>query len=143
MASKKSKPNTSRLAPIPYKDFVANNPRANRQYMGGDDDAEKSNSDRTLYDEKKSKKSYTTVKRMLSAYKRRKREEKIDKLTNDGSLWKGLEQYELDEDLNRFISKVRSLYYKGSRKSFRQFMKDIEELADELAEVYNNSEGVI
>jgi len=111
--------------------------------MGSDEDAEKSNSDRTLYDEKKSKKSYTTVKRMLSAYKRRKREEKIDKLTNDGSLWKGLEQYELDEDLNRFISKVRSLYYKGSRKSFRQFMKDIEELADELAEVYNEGEGVI
>jgi len=41
MASKKSKPNTSRLAPIPYKDFVANNPRANRQYMGSDEEWER------------------------------------------------------------------------------------------------------
>lgn len=143
MASKKSKPNTSRLAPIPYKDFVANNPRANRQYIGSDEDAEKSNNDRTLYDENKGKKSYTTLKRMMNAYKERKREAKIAKLQSRSDHWQGLEQYELDEDLNRFISKVRSLYYKGNRKSFRQFMKDIEELADELAEVYNDSEGVI
>lgn len=142
MSSKNTKPNKTKPAPIPYKDFVANNPRANRQYTGMDDDAERSNKDRTLYDDTEGKKTYTTVKRMISAYKKRKRQEKINKLTNDGSLWKGLEYYEFDEDLNQFIAKVRSLYYKGNRKSFKQFMKDIEELADELAEVYNTGEGV-
>jgi len=142
MSSNNSKPNKSKPAPIPYKDFVANNPRANRQYMGMDDDAERTNKDRTLYDDDESKKTYTTVKRMLSAYKKRKRQEKIDKLSNDGSLWKGMENCQFDEDLNQFIAKVRSLYYKGNRKSFKEFMKDIEELADELAEDYNKSEGV-
>jgi len=100
MPSKKSQPNTNRVAPIPYKDFVANNPRFDRRYIVKDMDDEKFNSDRTLYNEKKSKKSYETIKRMLSAYKRRKRDEKLDKLTNDGSLWKGLENYELNDGVN-------------------------------------------
>ena len=64
---------------------------------------------------------------MLSAYKKRKREEKIGKLSNDSSHWSGLEHNELEEDLNSFISKVRKLYYKGNKKSFKQFMSDIED----------------
>jgi|TARA_B100000085_G_C18562335_1_gene520087 hypothetical protein len=92
---------------------------------------------------KKDKSNLTTVKRMLSAYKKRKREEKIGKLSNDSSHWSGLENNELEEDLNSFISKVRKLYYKGNKKSFKQFMSDIEELADELAETYSGCDGRI
>ena len=45
---------------------------------------------------KKDKSNLTTVKRMLSAYKKRKREEKIGKLSNDSSHWSGLENNELE-----------------------------------------------
>ena len=36
------------------------------------------------------------------------------------------------EDLNRFISLFRKKYYSGNRKTFRQFMDDVEQLADTL-----------
>ena len=78
---------------------------------------------------------------MLSAYKKES-VKKIGKLSNDSSHWSGLENKELEEDLNSFISKVRKLYYKGN-KSFKQFMSDIEELADELAETYSGCDGRI
>ena len=67
-----------------------------------------------LYDAKSSleeKKKADTIKRMLSAYKKRKREDKIDKLDNNPKLWKGLENYEMNEDINSFITKLRRLYY--------------------------------
>ena len=36
------------------------------------------------------------------------------------------------EDLNQFISAFRKLYYSGRKKSFRQFLSDVEELTDIL-----------
>ena len=36
------------------------------------------------------------------------------------------------EDLNGFISLFRKKYYSGNRKTFRQFMDDVEQLADTL-----------
>ena len=36
----------------------------------------------------------------------------------------------ISEDLNKLISKLRRLYYSGARKTFRQFLADIEDLTD-------------
>ena len=36
------------------------------------------------------------------------------------------------EDINKFISAFRKLYYSGKRKTFRMFMTDVEELADTI-----------
>jgi hypothetical protein len=36
------------------------------------------------------------------------------------------------EDINQFISAFRKLYYSGRKKSFRQFLGDIDELTDKL-----------
>ena len=81
---------------------------------------------------KKDKSNLTTVKRMLSAYKKRKREDKIDKLDNNPKLWKGLENYEMNEDINSFITKLRRLYYTGKKLSFREWLDVFEDLLDEL-----------
>jgi len=41
------------------------------------------------------------IKRMVNAYRKRKRKEKIDKLQNRSDLWKGLEEYALATTSNR------------------------------------------
>jgi len=114
------------------KDIIANNPRYDRQYSGSDDELEERIRGRMLYDAKQEK-SNNTIKRMLSAYKKRKREEKIDKLTNDPTLWKGLENYMVDEDVNAFITHFRRLYYSGERLTFRMWMDKVEDLLDEVS----------
>ncbi len=40
----------------------------------------------------------------------------------------------INEDLNSFIRKIRKHYYKGQRKTFRDFMSELEELAGELGD---------
>lgn len=40
----------------------------------------------------------------------------------------------VNEDLNSFIRSIRKHYYKGQRKTFRDFMSDLEELAGELGD---------
>jgi len=114
------------------KDIIANNPRYDRQYSGWDDELEERIRERMLYDAKQEK-SNNTIKRMLSAYKKRKREEKIDKLTNDPTLSKGLEKYMVDEDVNAFITHFRRLYYSGERLTFRMWMDKVEDLLDEVS----------
>ena len=114
------------------KDIVANNPRYDRQTLGSDDEVEERIRGKMLYDAKQEK-SKNTIKRMLSAYKKRKREEKIDKLTNDPTLWKGLECYMVDEDVNAFITHFRRLYYSGERLTFRMWMDKVEDLLDKVS----------
>ena len=38
----------------------------------------------------------------------------------------------MSEDLNKFISRFRKLYYSGARKTFRMFLADVEDLTDTL-----------
>ena len=69
------------------RDIIANNPRADKQYglNNDDDDAEQKQKENMLYDAK------DLVKRMKTAYQKRKREKKIDALKNSDSLWRNLE----------------------------------------------------
>lgn len=114
------------------KDIIANNPRYDRQYKGSDEDEEERIRGKMPCDAKQEK-SKNTIKRMLTAYQRRKREEKIDKLTNDPTLWRNLENYMMSEDINSFISHFRQLYYSGERLSFRKWMDKVEDLLDEVS----------
>lgn len=114
------------------KDIIANNPRYDRQYSGSDDEEEKRIREKMLYDAKQEK-SKSTIKRMLAAYKNRKRNEKIDKLANDPTLWTGLEGYMMSEDINAFVSHFRRLYYSGERLTFRKWMDKVEDLLDEVS----------
>ena len=114
------------------KDIIANNPRYDRQYKGSDEDEEERIRGKMLYDAKQEK-SKNTIKRMLTAYQRRKREEKIDKLTNDPTLWRNLESYMMSEDIDSFISHFRRLYYSGERLTFRKWMDKVEDLLDEVS----------
>jgi len=114
------------------KDIIANNPRHDRQYTDGDSEEEERIREKMLYDAKQEK-SKNTIRRMLTAYKRRKRDEKIDKLTNDPTLWKGLEGYIMNEDINAFISHFRRLYYSGERLTFRRWVDKVEDLLDEVS----------
>jgi hypothetical protein len=71
-----------------YKDLIHNNPRADKQSTDPSEvKADKEIKDKMLYDEKRS----DVIKRMLAAYKKRKREKKIDKLQSNQDHWKGLE----------------------------------------------------
>lgn len=65
------------------RDLVYNNPRADKQNVDSNADDEKKLKDKMLYDD--------LIKRMGNAYKRNKREKKIDKLKSNNNHWKGLE----------------------------------------------------
>jgi len=65
------------------KDLIYNNPRADKQNIDTDSKEEEKLKSKMLYDD--------LLKRMNNAYKRNKREKKIDKLKNNSSHWKGLE----------------------------------------------------
>jgi hypothetical protein len=114
------------------KDIIANNPRYDREYTGSDDEEEERIREEMLYDAKQEK-SKNTIRRMLTAYKRRKRYEKIDKLTNYPTLWKGLEGYIMNEDINAFISHFRRHCYSGERLTFRKWMDKVEDLLDKVS----------
>jgi hypothetical protein len=64
------------------RDIIYNNPRADKQDKGWDDKEEERIKDKMLYD--------NLIKRMSSAYQKRKREKKIDKLKSNSDHWKGL-----------------------------------------------------
>jgi hypothetical protein len=64
------------------RDIIYNNPRADKQDKGWDDKEEKRIKDKMLYD--------NLIKRMSSAYQKRTREKKIDKLKSNSDHWKGL-----------------------------------------------------
>lgn len=90
MASKRKSPKSYKEL---YKDLVPNNPKYDRSIVDSDAKAEQEVKDTMLYDSKTSideKKRLDIVKRMLSAYKKRKREKKIDKLLGNDKHWQGL-----------------------------------------------------
>jgi hypothetical protein len=64
------------------RDIIYNNPRADKQNKGWDEKEEGRMKDKMLYDD--------LIKRMSSAYQKRKREKKIDKLKSNSDHWKGL-----------------------------------------------------
>ena len=64
------------------RDIIYNNPRADKQNKGWDEKEEERMKDKMLYDD--------LIKRMSSAYQKRKREKKRDKLKSNSDHWKGL-----------------------------------------------------
>lgn len=80
-------------------------------------------------------KKKAVLRRMKSAIKRNKRQEKIDALQNT-NLWMGLEMKDddpLNEDINRFISKFRRMYLSGRLMKFREWIDVMDDLLDDLA----------
>lgn len=64
------------------RDYIYNNPRADKQDVDMDDKEIKKIKNRMLYDD--------LVSRMKNAYDRNKRKKKIDKLQSNDNHWKGL-----------------------------------------------------
>lgn len=61
----------------------------------------------------------------------------VDDFLEELSNWYSLTESDrknkiMSEDLNKFISKFRRLYYSGARKTFRQFLADVEDLTDTI-----------
>ena len=125
----------SKKASKPHKHIVPNNPQYDRQYQN--DDKTKKNIrnayNKMLFDEKSDSRSRENIiKRMLDAYRQRKRKSKISKLQKRDDHWKGLECCDMNEDLNGFINKFRADYYSGRMLTFRQWCSKVEELLDTL-----------
>jgi len=113
----------------PYKHFVNNNPQNDREHQLISDKEKRDEMSRMLYDARHDKR-IGTIRRMVDAYKKRKRQEKIDKLSNDSNHWSGLENVDMHEDFNKFIHQFRKLYYSTKRLSFREWLDEVEELID-------------
>ena len=118
----------------PHTHLVANNPQYDKQYDEGDDT---SVINRMLYDESDDVRRRTDlVKRMVGSYRKRKRQEKIDKLRSRENHWKGLENYDvgsgINEDINSFTNMFRQTYRSGKMLTSRQWCDKIEELLDTL-----------
>ena len=64
------------------RDYIYNNPRADKQDVDMDDKEIKKIKNKMLYDD--------LVSRMKNAYDRNKRKKKIDKLQSNDDHWKGL-----------------------------------------------------
>lgn len=64
------------------RDLIYNNPRSDKQDKGWDDAEEEKIKNKMLYDDLR--------KRMSSAYQKRKRDKKIDKLRSNSDHWEGL-----------------------------------------------------
>ena len=87
---------------------------------------------------KAKKSNKDTIQRIRDAVQRMKRQKKIDRL-DSSSEWKGLEQKNqtknkvlINENINRFIMKFKGLYYSGRTMRFRDWLREIEDLVDEL-----------
>ena len=104
----------------PYIDKVYNNPRADNQYDGEDDNVEASAKDRMLFDETPRHKD--TAKRMASTYQKRKRDKKIAKLRGNSSHWSGLENNENLSTLYNYIIEKHFETAPEMRKTYRMFM---------------------
>ena len=119
----------------PYKHLVPNNPQYDKQYQDDDETKQKVRNayNMMLFDDKTSAKGKETIiNRMLTAYRKRKRKKKIEKLQRRDDHWKGLECYNMNENLNGFINKFRTNYYSGRMLTFRQWCAKAEELLDIL-----------
>ena len=118
----------------PYIDKVYNNPRADNQYDGMDDNAEASIKDRMLFDETPRHKD--TAKRMASAYQKRKRDKKIAKLRGNSSHWSGLENNENLRTLYNYIFEKAFRPAPDRSMTYRMFI--CEAKRRELEKTYND-----
>jgi hypothetical protein len=135
------------LRDILYYDKVYNNPRSDRQDDGMDDAEEEKIKNRMLFDEKQ--RSSDLVKRMIKSYNKNrskinnkpeqppisqseKRRRKLIDLVSRSSSWKGLENYNMNEDANDFTREFRKLYYSSRTMTFRKWLEQIENLLDTI-----------
>lgn len=128
-------------------DKIYNNPRADKQDKNMDDDAIKDTKDKMLYDE--TRENADIVKRMIQSYNKNKnkiknkpdrpevsqsekRRRKLIDLGSRSSSWKGLESYDMNEDLNDYIREFRKLYYSSRTMTFRRWLEEMENLLDTI-----------
>jgi len=128
-------------------DKIYNNPRADKQDKDMDDNAIRDTRDKMLYDE--TRENADIVKRMIKSYNKnrnqinnkpdkpevsqsQKRRRKLIDLGSRSSSWKGLESYNMNEDLNDYIQEFRKLYYSSRTMTFRRWLEDIENLLDTI-----------
>ena len=128
-------------------DKIYNNPRADKQDKNMDDDAIKDTKGKMLYD--KTRENADIVKRMIRSYNKNKnkiknkpdrpevsqsekRRRKLIDLGSRSSSWKGLESYDMSEDLNDYISEFRKLYYSSRTMTFRRWLQEMENLLDAI-----------
>ena len=114
------------LRDILYYNKVYNNPRSDKQDKDMDDDARKSVIDRMIYDDTREKTD--VVKRMIKSYNKNrnkinnkpdkpgisqseKRRRKVLDLVSRSSSWVGLENYNMNEEVDDYIRKFSKLYY--------------------------------
>ena len=135
------------LRDILYYDKVYNNPISDKQDKGMDDDAIKSANDKMLYDDTREKTD--VVKRMIKSYNKNrkkinnkpdkpeisqseKRRRKVLDLVSRSSSWVGLENYDMNEDVNDYIREFRKLYYSSRTMTFRKWLEEMENLLDTI-----------
>jgi len=135
------------LRDILYHDRVYNNPRSDKQDIGLDDAEEEKMKDRMLFDE--TRRSSDLVKRMIKSYNKNrnkinnkpdkpevsqseKRRRKLIDLGSRSSSWKGLESYDMNEDLNDYMREFRKLYYSSRTMTFRRWLEEIENVLDTI-----------
>ncbi len=118
-------------------DKIYNNPRADKQDKNMDDNAIKDTKEKMLYDE--TRENADIVKRMIQSYNKNKnkiknkpdrpevsqsekRRRKLIDLGSRSSSWRGLESYDMNEDLNDYIREFRKLYYSSRTMTFRRWL---------------------
>jgi len=128
-------------------DKIYNNPRADKQDKNMDDNAIRDTRDKMLYDE--TRENADIVKRMIKSYNKNrnkinnkpdkpevsqseKRRRKLIDLGSRSSSWKGLESYDMNEDLNDYIREFRKLYYSSRTMTFRRWLEEMENLLDTI-----------
>lgn len=128
-------------------DKIYNNPRADKQDKNMDDDAIKDTKDKMLYDG--TRENADIVKKMIRSYNKNKtkiknkpdrpevsqsekRRRKLIDLGSRSSSWKGLESYDMSEDLNDCIREFRKLYYSSRTMTFRRWLEEMENLLDTI-----------
>lgn len=128
-------------------DKIYNNPRADKQDKNMDDNAMRDTKDKMLYDE--TRENADIVKRMIRSYNKNrnkinnkpdkpevsqseKRRRKLIDLGSRSSSWKGLESYDMNEDLNDYIREFRKLYYSSRTMTFRRWLEEMENLLDTI-----------
>ena len=128
-------------------DKIYNNPRADKQDKNMDDNAIRDTRDKMLYDD--TRENADIVKRMIKSYNKNrnkinnkpdkpevsqseKRRRKLIDLGSRSSSWKGLESYDMNEDLNDYIREFRKLYYSSRTMTFRRWLEEMENLLDTI-----------
>ena len=61
-----------------------------------------------------------------------KRRRKLIDLGSRSSSWKGLENYNMNEDINDYVREFRKLYFSSRTVSFRKWLEEFENLLDTI-----------